>query len=701
MLNCARKMTLFIIVSLFVFTTETIPRIADNGNGTFTNPLFYEEFSDPDMIRVGDDYYLTGTTMHSMPGLPVLHSRDMVNWEFLCYAFDRLDLGPEFRLEGGQDIYGKGIWAPCFRYHDGTYYIFSNINGQTTQMFRSQNPAGPWTRTAMKRSFHDLSVLFDDDGKVYVIWGYQAINFAQLNDELTDIIPGTERIIIEKDAGMGEGVHFYKINGKYYITSACFVGRMRMACARSDKPQGPYEVNPAISIDEDFGLAEGHRLRGRAAPPFNVILPNMIDGGRMSMHQGGIVDTKTGQWWGFSMMDYNCLGRLTCLSPITWKDGWPYFGLSGNLKRTPRTWVKPDTGNVCEPRVLYERNDDFSGSKLKPIWQWNHLPDDTKWSLSERPGFLRLHSLPSADLWFARNTLTQRSIGPVSIPTVVLDVGGMQVGDVAGLALMNAPYAWIGVSRKADGLSIDQFDQFTGKTLSTPFKGTQIWLRAHCDFLTEKARFSYSIDGEKFEKFGDEFTMIFQLRTFQGIRYSLFHYNNAGGPGGYADFDKFTVDEVYPKGFMRPIPFDQIITISTYDQNSVLAVKDGVLTAVSAKDPLVKSSTSQFKVIDCSLGRVALESGNGFVSVTAPGNRGQVTLKTGRPTDAETFQWTENVYGDLMLLSLITHRYIRIAPEDRAISADHPGPLPDRKDGSCLTWETITPALSRNFECRF
>jgi len=597
-LKNVRKISLFIVASVFVFTTESIPRVADNGNETFTNPLFYEEFSDPDMIRVGDDYYLTGTTMHSMPGLPVLHSRDMVNWEFLCYAFDRLDLGPEFRLEGGRDIYGQGIWAPCFREHGGTYYIFTNINGKTTQMFRTKNAAGPWTRTAMKRSFHDLSVLFDDDpatagkGKGYVIWGYQGINFAQLNDELTDIIPGTQRIIIKKDAGMGEGLHFYKIKGKYYITSACWDGRMRMACARSDKPEGPYEVNQAISIDEDFGLAEGYRLKGlgRTSPPFNVNLPNTRDGGRMSMHQGGIIDTKTGQWWGFSMMEHNCLGRLTCLSPITWEDGWPYFGLPGNLKRSPRTWVKPDTGNVSEPREPYERNDDFSSPKLKPIWQWNHLPDDSKWSLSECPGFLRLHSLPAAELMSARNTLTQRSIGPVSIPTVVMDINGMQAGDVAGLALFNAPYAWIGVSRSAEGASIEQYNQLTGKTESMPFKGTQVWLRANCDFLTEKARFSYSIDGEKFEPLGAEFTMIFQLRTFQGIRYSLFNYNTQGNPGGYADFDKFTVDEVYPNGLMRPIPFDKVITISTYDGNCVLAVKDGNLTAVSAKDPLVKSS---------------------------------------------------------------------------------------------------------------
>ena len=147
---------------------------SDNGNGTFSNPLFYEDFPDPDLIRVGDDYYLTGTTMHSMPGLPVLHSKDLVNWTLLCWAFDRLDLGSSFRLQDGQENYGQGIWAPCFRHHDGVFHIFSNVNGHVTQHFTATNPAGPWRRTAMSGSFHDLSVLFDDDGKAYSLWGYQA-----------------------------------------------------------------------------------------------------------------------------------------------------------------------------------------------------------------------------------------------------------------------------------------------------------------------------------------------------------------------------------------------------------------------------------------------------------------------------------------------------------------------------------------------
>ena len=244
---------------------------------------------------------------------------------------------------------------------------------------------------------------------------------------------------------------------------------MRLACARADQPEGPYEVNPAISVNESFGLAYGYRLRNeRAGPPFEVNPPNTTDGGRLDLHQGGLVQTTTGEWWGFSMMDNNSIGRTTSLSPITWTNGWPYFGLPGNLTRTPRTWVKPNTGHRSPPSTPYQRNDDFSGPKLANVWQWNHVPDDSKWSLSERPGYLRLHSLPAPDFWSARNTLTQRAIGPESIPTAILDASGLKPGDIAGLALLDYPYAWIGVRCRTNGLVLEQFTQLTGETNCVP-----------------------------------------------------------------------------------------------------------------------------------------------------------------------------------------------------------------------------------------
>jgi len=652
---------------------------ADNGNGTFTNPLFYDEFSDPDLIRVGNDFYLTGTTMHTMPGLPVLHSVDLVNWELLGYACARLDLGPEFRLEDGKEIYGQGIWAPSFRYHNGTFQIFTNVNRHTTQLFRATNPSGPWTHTAMKRSFHDLSVLFDDDGRAYIIWGYQDIHFAQLDETLTDIVPGTEKIIIHKGAGMGEGLHWYKINGKYYITSAWYENRMRMPAARADRPDGPYEVNQAISIDEDFGLALGYRL-WKAAPPFAPDAPNPRSPGHISMHQGGIVDTPTGEWWGFSMMDANSVGRLTCLSPVTWEEGWPYFGLSGNLRRTPRTWVKPNTGRASSPSAPYRRNDDFTGPKLANVWQWNHAPVDGQWSLTERAGHLRLHALPAADFWRARNTLTQRSIGPESTPTAVLDADGLLPGDIAGLALLNLPYAWIGVRRDGGCWMLEQFDQRTGATAAVALPAKRVWLRASCDFLRENAFFSYSTDGKIFQRLGVDLPLYYQLKTFQGVRYALFSYSTGGATGGFADFDSFTVEEPHPRGLFRPIPAGKAITLTVHGGKAALMSKDGALAAGAV--------AVRFTVVDRGLGRVALRLDDGRCATVEAGGAKVGFGSAAEAVDpASTFQWIENPYGDLVLLSLATHRYLRADPSTGAISADHPGPLPDRQDGSCFDWD--------------
>jgi xylan 1,4-beta-xylosidase len=645
----------------------------DNGNGTYTNPLFYEEFSDPDLIRVGEDFYLTGTTMHSMPGLPVLQSRDLVNWKLLGYAMQRLDLGPEFRLEGGQNVYGQGLWAPSFRHHDGTFYIFSNVNKHTTQVFSATNPAGPWQHRAMKRSLHDLSVLFDD-GKAYVVWGYRGIRLAQLNEALDDIIPGTEREIIPESAGMGEGLHIYKIDGKYFITSAWYMGRMRMPAARAEKIEGPYEVNQAISADEDFGLAQGNHLTDVWArqKPFVIQPGNPANTGRLSLHQGGIVQTPLGEWWGFSMMDYNSLGRVTALSPITWQDGWPYFGLPGNLGRTPRTWVKPKTAAAQPASVPYVRDDDFSGPALANVWQWNHVPVDSAWSL--RDGALRLAALPATSLWDARNTLTQRSIGPRSSPTTVLDASALRDGDVAGLALFNRPYAWVGVERSGGKTFIAVYDEQTERTQRREVPGTRIFLRADCDFMSERATFSYSLDGRHFTLLGEPVTLVFQLGTFQGIRYSLFAYNTRGADGGTAAFESFEVRQPDPRGLMRPIPYGERVRFVSLRGDQGLSVNG---------DALASGSPGAWRVRDMSLGRVALEHRGRYVSIAPDGG---ATLARKDPAAAETFQWMETPTGDLALMALATHRFLRIDPASRRIVADSPGPLPDGSDGARFRW---------------
>ena len=416
-------------------------------------------------------------------------------------------------------------------------------------------------------------------------------------------------------------------------------------------------MNRAISGDETFGVATS------------------------AMHQGGIVSTPKGEWWGFSMMDYNSVGRLTCLSPVTWQDGWPYFGLTGNLGRTPRIWKKPDTGHVSQPSAPYQRSDEFNGPRLANVWQWNHVPVADKWSLTARPGFLRLSSLPAADFWTARNTLTQRTVGPESTATAELDPAGLQEGDVAGLALLNFPYAWIGIRRTAEGLLLEEYDQRSKKSVKTAFASGRVWLRADCDFNTQKTRFSYRTQEDRFQTLGDEFKMVYQLRTFQGVRFALFNYNTGGKPGGHVDFAHFSVHEPHPRGLTRPIPEGRVIKIQNLVGGTVLAVKGDTLVGVPGTDPLAGTAAARFKVLARPLGQVALQSAadNRVVGVTGVGADSHVVMETPRPDDSQLFQWMEMPRGDLLLLSLGSHRYLQIN-QDGTVAAKAPGAQSQRQN---------------------
>jgi beta-xylosidase len=662
---------------------------ADNGNGTYSNPLFYEEFEDPDIIRVGEDYYLAGTTMHMNPALIVLHSKDLVNWELASYCTDRLDLGPAFRLEGG-NIYGHGIWAPCIRYHDGVFHIFSNVNGVGCQLFRSKSPNGPWTRTQLP-GMHDLSVLFDDDGKTYAIYGAGRPTIVELNKDLTGIVPDSSRQMNAQ--GMGEGHHLYKINGKYFDVSAIPGAHTDQVVARADSINGPWQVERMVR-GESLGVPSQNSVRGGRGTneTFTIIHSDPNASGGLTLHQGGIVDTPSGEWWSVIMQDHGSIGRMVALVPVTWDNNFPIIGLPGNLRKAPNTWLKPNTGYSQPPKPLFVRSDNFDSPKLNPVWQWNHVPDDSKWSLTEKPGVLRLHSLPADSFWTARNSLTQRPMGPESVTTVELNASGLEPGDTAGLALLNSPYASIGLVKTSDGVTVQMFDQTNRKTSNAPTSASRIWFRVACNFDTEQAVFSWSDNGKKFLPLGDRFDMAFQLTTFQGVRLSLFHYNTGGKPGGYADFDNFTVDEPRARGIERLIPTGKTITLSSGADGSFLAVdgKGISFVNVAADSTNAAARDVQFQVVDLGNGRVALKAGNGrFVSVVDDG----VSLKDlagKKPGDAESFQWVNLMRGDAMLMSLINHRYLATRPgEPGAVTASATGPRPDRKDGACFRWKAV------------
>lgn len=682
---------------------------ADNGNGTFTNPLFYDEFSDPDLIRVGEDFYLAGTTMHSMPGLVVLHSKDLVNWKFLSYAFDRLELGPDFDLEGGKEAYGQGIWAPCLRYHNGKFYLFSNVNGHSLQVFTATNPAGPWEHRSIKTGIHDLSVLFDDDGRIYAVYGYDEVKVVEFKPDLSGFIEGSERVIIPRGNAIGEGHHFYKIKGKYIIISANYAPTGRMQAARADHVHGPYEA-AVIAAKETLGTQRGWLLNpiglGMKVPEpgatFKLTPPGGNQHGAVPLHQGGIVDLPNGEWWGFSMMDFRSVGRTTALSPVTWVDGWPYFGLPGNLGRTPRTWFKPAVAAKVESHALaapkpgeggpYQRSDDFAGPKLQPVWQWNHNPVNAKWSLTEAPGALRLHALPASQFLWAKNTLTQRVIGPVSTATIELDAAGLQPGDTAGLGLLNMPFATLGLARTDAGLVLRWYDQLKNETIEQPWSGSRLWLRATGDYDEDVARLSYSADGRTFTEIGGEIRLPYQLKTFQGTRYALFAFNTAGRAGGHADFLDFRVDEPLADRSAN-IPLGRVVTFTNLANGSVVwANPHGMLHSAAPGSKAATGTQARFRVHDRGQGRVALEAmdGSGWLTVVGAGLSADIRpLK--QESAASLFLWQDMLRDrQCMLLSLKTNRFVGLDPRTgEPYGADWPGTTPDRRDGTVLVWSPV------------
>ena len=712
------------ISMLFAFYLCVIPCraqswTADNGNGTFTNPLFYDEFSDPDVLRVGDDYYLAGTTMHSVPGLVILHSKDLVNWENISYCFDRFDFQDDaFSLRNHKEIYGQGIWAPAIRYANGQFYIFSNINGKGLQCYTSKDIRGPWKHHNMQGRIYDLSVLFDDDGKIYAIHGYGEVKCTELKPDMSGPIEETERTIIPEGNAVGEGHHIYKINGMYYLISTDYRPNGRTLCSRSKSIWGPYETI-TITADETFGyhaapltqVPRGQKYRiGEDGTKFGIPETDKDATACTNIHQGGIVEDQSGQWWALLMMDFHSIGRTVTLAPITWKDGWPMLGLEGNLGRAPRTWFKPNVRGYggtgvreyeITPHAPYNRNDDFNYPRtpapsyprtpgtLNPIWQWNHNPDDTKWAIKN--GKLRLQSMPAEQLMWARNSLTQRVTGPTSTATVELYTKGMKDGDVAGLGNINVPCSWIGIVKDGKNLTLRCFEQATNdttdislSTLLTPHSST-LHLRMVGDYDNNSAHYEYSLDGITYKQIGREMPLSYQLITFQGSRHALFCFNHKGKNGGYAEFDNFTVEE--PKADRNGnIPYGKtfrIINLAT--DKPAIALKHGLLYDTDAND---NSAQTRFRLIDKGQGKVILQCEDGrYIFCSGYGLAGDVRL-TNDETKAEVFLWQDYLNHEFMLLSLRTHRYIGKSPTTGSpYSMDYTGSDPARRNGAVFRWE--------------
>ena len=503
------------------------------------NPMLWADVPDPDVIRVGDTFYLVSTTMHLMPGAPIMKSKDLKNWETVGYIFDKLTDSPKYDMKEGT-VYGRGQWATSLKYHNGKFYALLAPNEAgamgDTYIFTADKAEGPWKILSRMRHFHDCSLFFDDDNRVYVVYGTGEM--MELKSDLSDVIEGTHQQIFQREAdetGILEGSRVIKHNGKYYLLMISHVyepgKHRREVCYRADDIHGPWEKQ--VILESEFG-------------------------GFSYEAQGTIVDTEDGDWYGIIFQDRGGVGRVLTLMPCRWINGWPMLG--------DENGKVPDTVRALrngEPKTSIVNSDDFDDTKLGLHWQWNHNPIDNAWSLTERPGFLRLKtSRVVPNIYLAPNSLTQRMMGPTSSASVCIDLSHLKDGDCAGFAAFNSDSGLLTVKKKGKRLVLEMSEQKVELTErekavtaveeklieSVNLKQNKIWLRIDADFRPstdnrfggkDLATFYYSLDGEQWTKIGSDYKMAFDWRRFfMGSKFTLFCYATKKA-GGYADFDYF------------------------------------------------------------------------------------------------------------------------------------------------------------------
>jgi beta-xylosidase len=491
---------------------------------TFENPIMWADVPDLSVTRSGSDFYLISTTMHLMPGAPVMHSRDLVHWETASYVFDSLTDTPKYNLKEGT-VYGRGQWASSIRYYKGRYYVLFSPNDEPfrSYIYVTDNPSGKWQLLARTKHFHDASLFFDDDGRVYV---YSGTHLTELKADLTDVKSGgTDATIFEKDpteTGLLEGNQVVKHNGKYYLMMISWPkgGKRRQVCYRASNITGPYEKK--VVLEDNFM-------------------------GFLYAAQGCLIDDENGNWYALVFQDRDGVGRVPLLMPVKWEDGWPVLGNNGKVPLTGTVPLKP-----FKPANSITESDDFNGNTLKMCWQWNHNPVNNAWSLTERKGYLRLKTSRVVNsLYAAPNSLTQRMEGPKCSGTVNLDTSGMKDGDVAGLAAFNGHSGILAIevegnkkfltlstnSVELDGRTKAITDVQTEEKARIALTSNTVYLRIDADFNlgNDLAYFYYSTDNVHWNAIGTPYKMIFDYRKlFMGTKFAIFNYATKS-TGGYID----------------------------------------------------------------------------------------------------------------------------------------------------------------------
>ena len=509
--------------------------IPDQGNGIYSNPVLHADYSDPDAIRVGDDFYLTSSSFQEVPGLPLLHSKDLVNWTIVGHAVERL--GKEFDTPQ----HGKGIWAPSIRHHNGEFYIYYGDPDAGIFMVKAKKITGPWQKPVLvqkAKGMIDPCPLWDDDGNVYLVHAW-AKSRAGFNSVLTVHRMDAEGTALLDSGTLVfdghlkhptiEGPKFYKRNGYYYIFApAGGVKQGWQTVLRSRSPFGPYE--------DRIVMAQG---------------TSTVNG----PHQGAWIETATGDSWFMHFQDKGAYGRVVHLQPMIWKDNWPAIGrdVYGNGCGEPvLEFSKPVSGRNIPPAAP-QSADDFSSKTLGLQWQWNANPKDSWYSLTSKKGFLRLAAMErsgnSANLWEYPAVLLQKFPAPEFTSTLKLSAANLKAGESFGFVVMGLDYSYIGCEKKGDSLSIvralcEDAEKGIAELIedSSSIPVGAIYLRIICRDGAV-CTFSFSSDDKTYQTLGSLFTA--REGQWIGARIGVFCLRPAMvKKGGYVDLDWIHFEQV-------------------------------------------------------------------------------------------------------------------------------------------------------------
>ncbi|MBK9336281.1 MAG: family 43 glycosylhydrolase [Lewinellaceae bacterium] len=515
--------------------------VADQGDGTYKNPVLYADYSDPDVIRVGENYYLTASSFNCTPGLPILHSKDLVNWAIIGHALKKQYPAEHYALPR----HGDGCWAPCLRYRKGTFYIYWGDPDFGIYMVQTNSPAGEWSQPILVlegKGLIDPSPLWDDDGSAWLVHGWAGsragvnslLTVHRLSPDGTKVLDEGKHVFDGHDAHPTvEGPKLYKRNGYYYILApAGGVATGWQLALRSKDIYGPYEEK--IVLEQGFSVINGP-------------------------HQGAWIETPGGESWFMHFQDLEAYGRVVHLQPMRWEADWPVIGVDQDqnaIGEPVLTYSKPNTGStapVCTP----VESDEFDSDTLGFQWQWHANPQVT-WSAQMRgTGYLRLfpHALPaqSPNLWQMPNLLLQKFPAPDFTATtkVTWNVDSTsRTGKRAGLLVMGNDYACLALSRDEAGYKIQMIvcKAAPKGNVETVIAEQRIpantaYLKVQVNAPDTRCRFSFSTDGSNFTPIGADFQA--KPDTWIGAKVGLFCSSiHPARRGGYADFDWFRIGKI-------------------------------------------------------------------------------------------------------------------------------------------------------------